>query len=210
MGNLGRQEGDGRDSVIFIKLYWVHVRIQKRYHLKTHQKQQKHKKRTRFFFENCNFLISDMFAGGPRAGLGSFFVVCFVVCRFSVLFCPFSVSCFLRENCNFLDPGHVRWGTHLGTGFHLFFSFNCHLFCFSWCCFCLMYFLFLIFPFESIFELLFYLPLFFNYSNIGRYWVPVVTVHNAKLPNNGMHRHVHWINAARDIGVRDMGRFQRS
>ena len=105
-----------------------------------------------------------MFAGGPRAGLGSFFlcVLLFVVFLFFCL----SIFCFLfsegklqfwdsghvwsrdwvpfvllvvsdRENCNFLDPGHVRWGTHLGTGFHLFFL-NCHLFCLSWCCFCLM------------------------------------------------------------------------
>ena len=65
-----------------------------------------------FFFlrENCNFWIPDMFSGGPIQGLGSIFFV--------FLFCFFC-----EGKLQFLDSGHVFWGAHPGTGFHLFFFF---------------------------------------------------------------------------------------
>ena len=69
-----------------------------------------------FFFaslvrENCNFWIPDMFSGGPIQGLRS---ICFFVFILFFLF-------YCEGNLQFLDSGHVFWGAHPGTGFHLFF-----------------------------------------------------------------------------------------
>ena len=93
-----------------------------------------------FFFlrENCNFWIPDMFSGGPIQGLGSIFFV--------FLFCFFC-----EGKLQFLDSGHVFWGAHPGTGFHLFFFF-------------FFVFFFLIFPFGPILDLFFWFVffLFFN------------------------------------------------
>ena len=52
----------------------------------------------------------------------------------------------------FLDSGHVPWGAHPGTGFHLFILCFFHF----WICFfCLMFVAFLIFPFGPILDLFF-------------------------------------------------------
>ena len=130
-----------------------------------------------FVRENCNFWIPDMFSGGTIQGLGPIWFFCF----------GFDFFCFFcKGKLQFLDSGHVFWGAHPGTGFHLFF-FHFWIFLFFvyffdfpiWACFG---FVFLI----CCFFLFFLLNFFLDFRFSGR-----VSIHNprAKSLDDCCHTH---------------------